>query len=115
MKEKVIETAGKTWKILAEKGEQNIAQLPKILKEEEVVVYQGLGWLAREDKINYTVKNKQVVVSLVESELRAFTDFFKKNNGAVSKNTIQTAQKQSTSAVRSTAPTAIIAKKRMGF
>ena len=103
MKEKVIEAAGKTWKILAEKGEQSITQLPKILKEDEAIVYQGLGWLAREDKINYTVKNKQVVVSLVESELRAF------------KNTIQSAQKQSAAAGRSAAPLAITAKKRMGF
>ena len=72
MKEKVIEAAGNTWKILGEKGELNIAQLPKTLKEEEAVVYQALGWLAREDKINYTVRNKQTFVSLVETELKAF-------------------------------------------
>ena len=72
MKEKVIEVAGKTWKILGEKGELNIAQLPKTLKEEEAIVYQALGWLAREDKINYTVRNKQTFVSLVETELKAF-------------------------------------------
>ena len=101
MKEKVIEAAGKIWKILAEKGEQNITQLPKVLKEEEVIVYQGLGWLAREDKINYTVKNKQVVVSLVESELRAF------------KNTLKSAQAPTNGSRFASMGTN--AKKRMGF
>ena len=72
MKEKVIEVAGKTWKALGEKGELNITQLPKLLKEDEMIVYQALGWLAREDKINYTVRNKQTFVSLVEAEHKAF-------------------------------------------
>ena len=72
MKEKVIEAAGKTWKALGEKGEININLLPKTVNEDEAIVYQALGWLAREDKINYTTKNKQTFVSLVEVELRAF-------------------------------------------
>ncbi len=36
------------------------------------LVFQALGWLAREDKIDYTVKNRRTFVSLVEGELRAF-------------------------------------------
>ena len=72
MKEKVIEAAGRTWKTLAENGETNLAQLPKSIKEDETVVYQALGWLAREDKINYSTRNNKVFVSLVESELQAF-------------------------------------------
>ncbi len=72
MKQKVIEIAGKTWKTLGEKGETNLAQLPKTLKEDDSIVYQALGWLAREDKINYITRNKQIFVSLVDSELRAF-------------------------------------------
>ena len=36
------------------------------------MVLQALGWLAREDKINYTVKNRRTFISLVEGELRAF-------------------------------------------
>ena len=72
MKQKIIETAGKTWKTLGELGETKIDQLPKTLKEDGSVVYQALGWLAREDKINYTVKNNKTFVSLVASELQAF-------------------------------------------
>ena len=68
MKEKIGETAGIIWKILKSKGEVNISQLPKILKEKSEIVYQALGWLAREDKINYSTKNRRNYVSLAESE-----------------------------------------------
>ena len=51
MKDKVIEAAGKTWRFLGQNGEINVAQLPKVLKEKDTVIYQALGWLAREDKL----------------------------------------------------------------
>jgi hypothetical protein len=72
MKEKVIETAGKTWRFLGQNGEISVGQLGKSIKEKDELVLQALGWLAREDKINYTVKNRRTFVSLVENELRAF-------------------------------------------
>jgi hypothetical protein len=72
MKEKVIEIAGKTWRYLGQNGQTNVNQLAKSLKEKDEVVFQALGWLAREDKIVYTVKNRRTFVSLVESELSAF-------------------------------------------
>jgi hypothetical protein len=72
MKEKVIEAAGKTWRFLGQNGQTNVSQLAKSLKERDEVVLQALGWLAREDKIEYTVKNRRTFVSLVEWELSAF-------------------------------------------
>ena len=72
MKEKVIETAGKVWRFLGQNGQTNVSQLGKSLQEKDEVVLQALGWLAREDKIDYTVKNRRTFVSLVERELRAF-------------------------------------------
>lgn len=72
MKEKIIETAGKTWRFLGQNGQTNVRQLAKSLKEKDEVALQALGWLAREDKIDYTVKNRRTFVSLVEGELRAF-------------------------------------------
>ena len=74
MKEKVIEAAGKTWRFLGQNGQTNVSQLAKSLKEKDEVVLQALGWLAREDKIDYTVKNRRTFVSLVEGELRAFNN-----------------------------------------
>lgn len=72
MKERVIEAAGKTWRFLGQNGEANVSQLSKALNEKDEVVLQALGWLAREDKINYITKNRRTFVALVESEVRAF-------------------------------------------
>ena len=72
MKEKVIEAAGKTWRYLGQNGETNVSQLSKVLKEKDEVVLQAVGWLAREDKINYSIKNRRTFVSLVDQEARAF-------------------------------------------
>ena len=72
MKDKIIETAGKAWRFLGQNGQTNVSQLAKSLKEKNEVVLQALGWLAREDKVEYAVKNRRTFVSLVEGELRAF-------------------------------------------
>ena len=72
MKERIFEAAGKTWRFLGQNGQTNVSQLAKSLKEKNEVVIQALGWLAREDKIDYTVKNRRTFVSLVAGELRAF-------------------------------------------
>lgn len=80
MKEKVIETAGKTWRFLGQNGETNVNQLPRLLRENESVVLQALGWLAREDKINYIMRSRRTFVSLVEREMGAFNDFIYKMN-----------------------------------
>ena len=72
MKEKIIEAAGKTWRFLGQNGQFDVGKLPKILQEKEPVVFQALGWLAREDKISYATKNRRTFVSLVESELQSF-------------------------------------------
>lgn len=67
-KEKVQEAAGKIWKVLAKKGKVNVAQLPKLLKEKMQIAFQALGWLAREDKVVYSEKDKKNYVSLTEAE-----------------------------------------------
>ena len=72
MKDKVIEIAGKTWRYLGQNGQTNVASLSKALQEKDAVVLQALGWLAREDKIDYSIKNRRTFVNLVEQELRAF-------------------------------------------
>ena len=65
MKNSVIITAGKIWKLLSEKGEMNIAGVPRALKEKSAIVYQGIGWLAREDKIEYRTAGAKVFISLI--------------------------------------------------
>ena len=81
MKEKIIETAGKAWQVLGQNGESEIQQLPRLLKEKDGIVFQALGWLAREDKINYITKNNKTFVSLVEGELQAFKNAINAQTG----------------------------------
>lgn len=66
MKEKIGETAGEIWIVLKEKKELDISQLPRLLKEKSVIVYQAVGWLAREDKIVYKTKAAKTYISLTE-------------------------------------------------
>ena len=68
MIEKIGEAAGEVWEILKEKEEVNISQLPRLLNEKSAVVYQAVGWLARENKIEYRTVGAKTLVSLTESE-----------------------------------------------
>ncbi|MFH2035929.1 MAG: winged helix-turn-helix domain-containing protein [Candidatus Zixiibacteriota bacterium] len=64
MKEIIGLTAGKIWTMLKKKNEVSLSQLPKVVNEKQVIVYQALGWLAREDKIEYITKGKATMVTL---------------------------------------------------
>jgi hypothetical protein len=64
MKEQIGAAAGKIWHALEKNDQVSISQLPKLLKERDVVVYQALGWLAREDKIAYETRGNATYVSI---------------------------------------------------
>lgn len=72
MKDKIGEIAGKIWTILGERQHVNILKLPKLLKEKGEIVYQALGWLARENKIIYHTKERKTFVSLSHEEREIF-------------------------------------------
>jgi hypothetical protein len=69
--------AARVWKTLGEKEDVEISKLPQILKEKGEIVYQALGWLAREDKINYHSKEKKTFVSLSYDEREIFRNSLK--------------------------------------
>ncbi|MBF0489213.1 MAG: winged helix-turn-helix domain-containing protein [Candidatus Omnitrophica bacterium] len=83
MKEKIIEVAGKTWRFLGQNGEYGVSKLAQDLKENEQVVFQALGWLAREDKINYSIKNRRTFVSLVDTEIQSFNSLMYNMNNDI--------------------------------
>ena len=72
MRDIIGEEAGRVWKALGKKEEVSLSQLPKMLKSKGEVIYQALGWLAREGKIDYRTKAGKVYVSLSEKELDSF-------------------------------------------
>jgi hypothetical protein len=72
MKTKIGEMAGRVWKVLGEKEAVAVSTLPQILKEKGEIVYQALGWLAKEDKIDFHKKEGKTFVSLSHEEREIF-------------------------------------------
>ena len=68
MKEDIGITAGKIWILLREKKELALSQIPKALDEKPPLVYQALGWLAREDKIEFRKEGNKTLVALSSFE-----------------------------------------------
>lgn len=60
------EAAGSIWQVLSAKGPITIAKLVKEIDAPRDVVMQGLGWLAREDKVHIEEEARSRVVSLKE-------------------------------------------------
>jgi hypothetical protein len=75
MKTKIGEMAGKVWKTLGEKEGVDISKLPQILKEKGEIVYQAVGWLAKEGKIDFHKKEGKTFVSLISEEREIFKKF----------------------------------------
>ncbi|RKX22408.1 MAG: hypothetical protein DRP45_11415 [Candidatus Zixiibacteriota bacterium] len=66
MREKIGATAGKIWDTLNDGERVSVSRLPKMVEEKDVIVYQSLGWLAREGKVEYHRKGNGTAVSLVK-------------------------------------------------
>ena len=63
--EKVGELAGKIWQDLNENGKLTGKELKKYIKvRADKELYLGLGWLLREDKIDVTESDKEILVVL---------------------------------------------------
>ena len=66
------EAAGKVWKILGAKDKIALTTLPKVLDEDGALVNQAVGWLAREEKIEFEKQGRAVYVKLTAHEAEAF-------------------------------------------
>lgn len=58
------ENAGKVWRVLESKGQVDVSSIAKVTQTTIQDAYSALGWLAREDKIKTTGKNKQLKFKL---------------------------------------------------
>jgi len=68
VEEKITECAGRIWALLDKSTEVNILRLSELLGERNVIAYQALGWLARDNKIHYAQKGNQVFISRHDGE-----------------------------------------------
>jgi len=64
MQETIVESAGQIWSYLNEKGEVTTTKMKKDLGLDENFTAMGLGWLAREDKVNFTKRGAHTKISL---------------------------------------------------
>ena len=64
IQEQIIESAGQIYNYLNSKGEVSISKMKKDLSLNDNFTEMGLGWLSREDKLEYTQKAKSVTVKL---------------------------------------------------
>ena len=69
MQDEIGATAGKIWDVLKSKERVTISQLPKLVKEKDSLTYQGLGWLAREGKVDYATQGNKTFVFLAHEEV----------------------------------------------
>jgi len=69
------EAAGAVWTLLGSKGRVALTTLPKLLDEDTMVVQQGVGWLAREHKVEFVKEGRALYVNLTAHE----ADVYKKH------------------------------------
>jgi len=60
MEHEIGEAAGQIWRWLEENGEATVARLKQDTKLTEPLVYMGIGWLAREGKIELAVFRRKM-------------------------------------------------------
>ncbi len=64
MIDEIGEVAGKIWNLLKERGELSISGVASEVNASQSIAYMGLGWLAREDKLEFIKRSRGVFVRL---------------------------------------------------
>ena len=64
--DQIGETAGLIWHTLAENGPTPITRLIKNVEAPRDLVMQGIGWLAREEKIAVSEESRTRIISLID-------------------------------------------------
>lgn len=59
--------AGTIWHILSEEGQLSIRELGELTNYKDAMIFYALGWLAREHKIKFLIREDTTYVELVNS------------------------------------------------
>jgi hypothetical protein len=65
---KLYRAAGIIWRYLNEHGEVTLSKLRQATKLSDHVLFAGIGWLAREEKLRFTTEGRSVRVCLREHQ-----------------------------------------------
>ncbi len=64
MKVEIGRLAGEIWRLLTDRGEMSVSGVVSALNTSQSAAYMALGWLAREDKLEFVKKPRGMVVRL---------------------------------------------------
>jgi hypothetical protein len=64
MQAEIDNAAGTIWRYLNEHGELTLSKLKQGTKLPDQLLFSGIGWLAREEKLNFTTEGRSVRVCL---------------------------------------------------
>jgi hypothetical protein len=64
MQEEIDNAAGAIWRYLNEHGETALSKLKQGTKLSDQLLFAGIGWLAREEKLTFTTEGRSVRVCL---------------------------------------------------
>ncbi len=62
--QQIGETAGMIWRVLEDSGPLSTSKLVKLVEAPRDAIMQGIGWLAREDKLEIEDTSRGRVISL---------------------------------------------------
>ena len=68
MQAEIDSAAGTIWRYLNQHGEITLSKLKQGTKLSDQSLFAGIGWLAREEKLNFTIKGRSVRVCLREHQ-----------------------------------------------
>jgi len=68
MQAEIEHAAGTIWRYLNEHGELTLSKLKQGTTLPNQLLFAGIGWLAREEKLNFTTKGGSVSVCLREHQ-----------------------------------------------
>jgi len=64
MDQEIGQIAGKIWNHLNEYGATSVYQLRQKLEVQERLLHMGLGWLAREGKLTWSLRRRALYVDI---------------------------------------------------
>jgi Winged helix-turn-helix domain (DUF2582) len=62
--ETIGHVAGQVWQLLDSQGAQSLPAIKKAVSAPDDVVLAAIGWLAREDKLNFSKSGRTLTISL---------------------------------------------------
>ena len=64
MMHEIGKTAGDVWQVLYNEGEITLARLKKAVPVKDEILLMALGWLAREDQLNFNPTGRSIRLSI---------------------------------------------------